>query len=213
MSEANVKTETLEVQPETAPAAEQAPIVPGPGEDSPPESIPSGPDPEAEVRHLREQVARQKEEAARHQDLYLRERAELDNFKKRMARERAEALRFASEPLIRELLPVVDNLERALAHGEDNRLPILDGVRLVLKSLLDMLQRHGVTRIDAMGQPFDPSRHEAMVQVESDDHEPNHVVAQHQSGYLLHDRLLRPALVSVSRRKSKPTVESAQDRD
>lgn len=150
---------------------------------------------------MREQLAEQKEEAARHQDRYLRERAELENFKKRMVRERADAVRFASEPLIRELLPAVDNLERALAHGEDNQLPIMEGVRLVLKSLLEILQRHGVTRIEATGQTFDPTRHEAMAQVDSEDPEPNRVVAQHQCGYLLHDRLLRPALVSVSRRK------------
>jgi len=170
-------------------------------------------DPEAELQRLRQQLAQQTEAAGRYQDLYLRERAELENFRKRAVRERVEAVRFASEPLIRELLPVVDNLERALAHGEDNRLPIMDGVRLVLKSLLETLQRHGVTRIDAMGHPFDPNRHEAMAQVESDEHQPNHVVTQHQSGYLLHDRLLRPALVSVSGRKSKPTVETEQKRD
>jgi molecular chaperone GrpE len=151
-------------------------------------------------------------EAHANHDRVLRERAELENFKKRMQREKADALRFASEPLIRDLLPVVDNLERAVEHAGSGQ-SVVEGVRLVLKSLQDILERHGVKRIEAVGAPFDPSRHEAMAQVESAEHEPNRVVAQHHSGYLLHDRLLRPALVSVSSRKSNGTVETKPNSD
>jgi molecular chaperone GrpE len=167
----------------------------------------------SESDQLRQQLQAKIEEAAKNYDLFLRERAELENFKRRMQREKADALRFAAEPLVRDLLPVVDNLERAIAHAGDNGQSVVEGVRLVLKSLLDILERHGVKRIDAVGERFDPARHEAMAQVESAEHEPNHVVDQHHSGYLLHDRLLRPALVTVSGRKSVPAVESDANND
>ena len=161
-----------------------------------------------EIDQLRRQLQEKTEEAARNYDLYLRERAEAVNFKKRLVRENSEALRFANEPLVRDLLPVVDNLERAVEHAEGDGQSVIEGVRLVLKSLLDILERHGVKRIEAVGEQFDPTRHEAMAQVESREHEPNQVVDQHHSGYLLHDRLLRPALVTVSGRKSPPAIES-----
>jgi molecular chaperone GrpE len=167
----------------------------------------------AESDHLRQQLQAKAEEARENYDLFLRERAELENFKRRMLREKGEALRFASEPLIRDLLPVVDNLERAIEHAGGNGQSVVEGVRLVLKSLLDILERHGVKRIDAVGERFDPTRHEAMAQIESKEHEPNRVVDQHHSGYLLHDRLLRPALVTVSGRKSAPAVESDPNSD
>jgi molecular chaperone GrpE len=185
--------------PEQAPAPAQA----GEGAASP----------EAEIQQLRQQVQQVEEEARANYDRFLRERAEVENFKKRMQREKAEALRFACEPLIRELLPVIDNLERALEHANGNGQSVVEGVRLVVKSLLDLLERHGVKCIDAVGQPFDPMRHEAMAQVESAEHEPNRVIAQHHRGYLLHDRLLRPALVTVSGRKSNGAVESGSNSD
>lgn len=169
--------------------------------------------PDDEVQVLRQQLTEAQVEARENYERFLRERAELENFKRRMQREKADALRFATEPLIRELLPVVDNLERAVEHATADGQSLLDGVRLVLKSLVDVLDRHGVKRIDAVGESFDPSRHEAMAQVESTEHEPNQVVEQHHRGYVLHDRLLRPALVTVSRRKSASAVESGRNSD
>jgi molecular chaperone GrpE len=169
--------------------------------------------PESEIESLRKKLAEKEDEARVNHDRFLRERAEVENFKKRMLREKAEALRFASEPLIRDLIPVIDNLERALECGEGNGKSVIAGVRMVVKSLLEILDRHGVKRIEALGQPFDPAHHQAMSQVESAEHEPNQVVEQHHTGYLLHDRLLRPALVTVSTRKSQDTVESEQKRD
>jgi molecular chaperone GrpE len=196
MSQDNVKDTEPQEQTETAPSDQHQPC-----------------DVDARtIEELKQQLADAQAEARTNHDRFLRERAELENFKKRMQREKAEALRFACEPLIRELLPVVDNLERALEHG-GNGQSVLDGVRLVLKSLLELLDRHGVKRIDAVGEPFDPSRHQAMAQVASAEHEPNQVIAQHHSGYLLHDRLLRPALVTVSGRKGSDAVESGQDSD
>jgi molecular chaperone GrpE len=169
--------------------------------------------PETEIEQLRQKLAEKEEEVRANYDRFLRERAELENFKKRMQREKAEALRFASEPLIRELIPVIDNLERAVECGDGNGKSIVEGVQLVLTSLMQVLERHGVKRVEALGQPFDPTHHQAFAQVECTEHEPNRVVEQHHTGYLLHDRLLRPALVTVSTRKRDGTVESGPKRD
>jgi len=166
-----------------------------------------------DTQHLRQQIEDLKQELKTKDDQLLRERAELENFKKRMQREKSEALRFACEPLLRELLPAVDNLERALAHvGEDGQ-SVFEGVRLVLKSLLETLERHGVKRIEAVGAPFDPAKHQAIAHVPSTEQPANHVTAQHQVGYQLHERLLRPAMVSVSAGKPPGNVETARDSD
>jgi len=153
------------------------------------------------IADLRKQLEAKELEAKNSYERYLRQAAELDNFKKRTGREREEAIRFANEALIKDLLPVVDNLERAVAHasGGGNGKPLVEGVEMVLKGLLDVLMKHGVVQITALGQLFDPSKHEAMAQVESDAHEPNSIVDELHKGYMLRDRLLRPALVSVAK--------------
>ncbi len=167
------------------------------GDDAAPQSAQSSAD--AELAGLRERIRELELEVEEARKAYLYERAELENFKKRMQRERAELLRYASEPLIRDLLPVVDNLERALQHARSGEQSIIEGVELTLKMFLEALSRHGVSRVEAAGEVFDPTRHEAVAHVESAEHEANRVTEQHQVGYLLHDRLLRPALVSVGR--------------
>jgi molecular chaperone GrpE len=166
---------------------------------------------DADIDSLRQQLVAKELEAKNNYDRFLRQVAELENFKKRTARERDDAIRFANESLIKDLLPVVDNLERAVAHasGGGNGKPIVEGVEMVLKGLLDAMAKHGVTQISAVGQPFDPSKHEAMAQVESDAHEPNVVVDELHKGYMLRDRLLRPALVSVA--KASETREKKND--
>jgi molecular chaperone GrpE len=156
---------------------------------------------ESEIATLRQQLEVKEQEANSNYDRLLRQTAELDNFKKRTARERDEAIRFANEALVKDLLPVVDNLERAVAHasGGGNGKPLVEGVELVLRQLLDVLIKHGAVQIQAVGQPFDPAKHEAMVQVESSDHETNSIVEEFQKGYVFRERLLRPALVSVAK--------------
>ncbi len=159
---------------------------------------------ESRIESLEADLAAAREEASHNQERWLRERADLENYKKRSERERADALRFANERLIKDVLPVVDNLERAVAHaqGGGNGEPLVEGVALVLKSLLEVLERHGVTRVEAKGTSFDPAHHEAVAHVVSTEHEPNAVMEEHQPGYRLKDRLLRPALVSVAKAKS-----------
>lgn len=167
--------------------------------------------PSDELALVRAQLVAQEALAKEKDDLLLRERAELENFKRRMQREKSESLRFASEPLLRDILPVIDNLERAVAHakGSEGSQALVEGVELVLRSLLDTIGRHGVSRVKAKGEAFDPSRHEAVAQVENTELAPNTVLDEHQSGYQLHDRLLRPAMVSVS--KVPPQIQKEEE--
>jgi molecular chaperone GrpE len=167
----------------------------------------------SELDSLRQKLTAKESEAKNNYDRFLRQVAEFENLKRRSAREREDLSRFANENIIKDLLPIVDNLERAVAHasGGGNGKPIVEGVEMVLKGLLDILAKHGVTQISAIGQPFDPSKHEAIAQIVSDTHEPNAVVEELHKGYSLHDRLLRPALVSVA--KMSKSQEKKNDGD
>jgi molecular chaperone GrpE len=154
-----------------------------------------------EVAELRDKLDAKEKEAKEHYERYLRQVAELDNFKKRINREKEDAIRYANENLIKDLLPVIDNLERAITHaqGGGNGKPLVEGVEMVLRGLLDILGKHGVVQIPAVGEVFDPGKHEAMAQVESSQYEPNTVVDEHHRGYLFRERLLRPALVTIAK--------------
>lgn len=172
------------------------------GEQSAPEDEPAAQETTAsEIEKVRMELEAKELEARENYDRYLRQVAELDNFKKRMAREKAEAIRFANESLMRDLLPTLDNLERAVEHakGGGNGKPLIEGVEMVLKGLLEVLSRHGLTQMSALGEAFDPGKHEAFAQIDSPEHKPNTVVEEHHKGYYLFDRLLRPALVSVAK--------------
>lgn len=176
-----------------------------------PTSEPAAPDPVEEVARLQAELA---ETTARYDDLLLRERAELDNFKRRMQRDRIEAVRFAAEPLLRDVLPVMDNLERAVGHardaGESPGQALVEGVEMVLRALADVLEKHGVTRIEACGAPFDPALHQAVAHVEDGAAAPNTVLDEHQSGYRFHERLLRPAMVSVAKTPAQPQPDDGE---
>ena len=117
-------------------------------------------------------------------------------------------MRFGNESLIRDLLPVIDNLERALdaARGGGNGKPLVEGVDLVRKAFADTLQRHGVERVPAAGERFDPALHEAVAYVESPTHDDQQIIEEHRAGYRLNDRLLRPAMVTVS--KGRPGAKN-----
>lgn len=140
--------------------------------------------------------------AAENHDKYLRAVAEMDNVRKRAAREKADAIRYGNEALLRDILPFVDSLERAIAQAEaaQDFAAFHTGLRLIQEQLLCCLERHGVKRIASRGQAFDPQFHEAMLRVESDQHEDNEVTEEMEAGYLLNGRLLRPAKVCVCKR-------------
>jgi molecular chaperone GrpE len=131
----------------------------------------------------------------------LRAVADLDNYKKRAHKEKEEVQKFGNERLLRDFVPVMDNLERALEHARSNAdfEGLLTGVAMTRKQFEEALGRHGVKSFPAVGQPFDPHLHEAMQQVDAPDVPPNHVVSELLRGYTLNERLIRPALVVVSR--------------
>jgi molecular chaperone GrpE len=130
-------------------------------------------------------------------DRYVRAVADLENYKKRAARERDDVLKYGNEKLLKDLLPVVDGLDRALASAPADD-PMAKGVQLVRASFEQALAKHGVTGFSAMGQPFDPARHEALLQVPTADHPPGTVVVEHARGFMLNERLVRPAMVGVA---------------
>jgi molecular chaperone GrpE len=142
--------------------------------------------------------------AAENYDKYVRAVADLDNYKKRAVREKADAIKYGNENLLKDILPLMDNMDRALGHacGSDDFEAFKEGLRMLRDQLLCCLQKHGVEQIDAVGKDFDPNVHEAMLQVESDKHEASQVVDEFERGYLLSGRLLRPAKVSVCRRSA-----------
>jgi molecular chaperone GrpE len=127
----------------------------------------------------------------------LRAVADLDNYKKRAVREREDVQRFGNERLLKDLFPVVDNLDRALASAPPGD-PLADGVKLVRATLEQALAKHGVTGFSAMGEKFDPALHEALMQVPTREKPPGTVVLEHARGFKLHDRLVRPAMVGVA---------------
>ena len=160
------------------------------------------PEMKSEVEVLEAEIEGLKKINASLQEQMLRVRAEAENFRKRMRREKDDFARFAREGFVRDLLPVKDNLERALTHAEDDSSTIVDGVKLTLEQFDSIFKTMGVECIECLGSPFDPAFHEAMTQIESAEHEPNTVIDELQRGYQLHGRLLRPAMVVVSKAKS-----------
>lgn len=157
---------------------------------------------EARSRELQTKLDEKEKELAELKDKYLRALADGENARKRIRQQSEETVRIQKEGLLRDLLPIVDNLERAVGaarEGVSDSAVIVEGVQMVLRSLLDFLKTQGVTPIVSAGQPFDPTRHEAVDQVASDTHPPNTVVNEFHRGYLIGDRVLRPASVTVTK--------------
>lgn len=157
---------------------------------------------------LGQELAAAQAEASRNWELYLRERAELENYRKRTQREKQDAIRFANDRLLKELVPVLDNLERAVEHAQqedEESQGLLEGVNMTITLFHKVLTEFGVEPISAVGSAFDPNLHQAMGQIETDEQPPNTVVNELQKGYLLNERLLRPALVMVAK---APTGEN-----
>ncbi|MFZ4860183.1 MAG: nucleotide exchange factor GrpE [Desulfuromonadaceae bacterium] len=148
---------------------------------------------------LEEQLAAKEKEARENWDRFLRERADLENYRKRVGREKEELLNYGNKSLLEEILPIIDNLERALTHAsEESQGAVVEGIRMTHAMLLTALKKFSVTPIEAIGAPFDSAFHQAMAQVPTDQHDPNTVVEEYQKGYMLKERLLRPAMVTVA---------------
>lgn len=161
----------------------------------------------SETGDLKKELADAKAEAAETYDRLLRLSADFENYKKRVQRQMEEHKKFATEELIKDLLSVADNLERALnAAGEHKKAEVDDsmkeGIEMTLNEIRKILEKHNVTRIEALEKPFDPTYHEAIMQEESDEYPENTVIGEMQKGYMLHDRLIRPAMVVVSKARA-----------
>ncbi len=156
--------------------------------------------PEEEIRRLQAALEAKTREAESLQDKNLRLIAEFDNARKRAAREREEHIRFANESLLRELLPVLDNFDRALqaAKNEPGAAAVTAGIELIQRELLRALEKFGATPFSSVGQPFDPERHEAVASVQTAHVPEMTVVGETARGYLLNGRVLRPAMVTVA---------------
>lgn len=135
----------------------------------------------------------------------LRIHAEAENFKKRLIREKEDFARYSNEKVVKELLPIVDNLERAVTHAKEagESGAFLEGVEMTLTLFGQTFEKIGVTPVASVGETFNPEKHEAIQQIESADHEPNVVVSEFQKGYMLNTRLIRPAMVVVSKPPEK----------
>ena len=193
------------------PATEEPETIAEPVEENPGEEVAGeAEEPTDPLQELKQEIENAKQEASKNWDLYLRERADLENARKRHLRDREEAIRFANDRLLKEMIPVLDNLERAVGHaeqGDDNNQGLLEGVNMTINQFRKVLEDFGVKPIHALGADFDPNLHQAMGQVESQDQAPNTVVSEFQKGYLLNDRLLRPSLVMVAKAPSGETED------
>ncbi len=151
---------------------------------------------------LIERIGAIQELADKNYELYVRSQAEIENLRKRFQKDKQDLAKFANDTIIRQLLPVADNLEKAIAHAMDaNSLDaLIEGINLTLKGFLDTLEKNGVERVEALNQPFDPNYHEAVSEAQNDAVEPGTVLNELQKGYTLNKRLIRPAMVVVSKK-------------
>lgn len=163
-----------------------------------PDKKPVGQMTKAELKEEINEVLKKSEE---NYDLFLRSQAEIENLKKRSAKEKEEWIKYSNESLIKELLPVVDNLEKAISHSQDESSleALREGVELTLKGLMDTLAKVGVEAVAAVGESFDPNFHHAVSEMADENAEPGVVIQELQKGYRLRERLIRPALVVVNK--------------
>ena len=161
---------------------------------------------EDSTEELKKLLGEKEEEIKALQEKMLYFQAEFENFKKLKTKERVETLKYGNEALIKEFIPVADNLEMAINHASttDDYKSIIEGIKLTLNEFTKVLEKVGVTKIDAVGKQFDPNLHEAFYQEERDDIEPDTVISEFQKGYLLNERLIRPSRVILSK---KPEIQ------
>ena len=173
-------------------------------------SADSEPEPKPEQDDLEEKLTAAQEQAQDHYDRLLRLSAEFDNYKKRTSREMSDVVRYANEKLLKDLLIVVDNLERAIGSADQDSptdSSLVEGINLTLNEVLKILQQYNVQPVKALGESFNPAVHQAMMQQEVEDEPANTVVQEMQKGYRIHERLLRPAMVVVSKAKDSPASD------
>jgi molecular chaperone GrpE len=167
----------------------------------------------AETVNQTESIDELKRAVSEANDKYVRLYADFENYKKIAARNREDLLKYANEDLMVDMLTVIDHLELALQHASDNDVSnsLAEGVNLTLKELKNVLEKHGLVAINALGKPFDPSVHHAMSQIESEEVGENTIVKEFRKGYMLKDRVLRAAMVGVAKTRAGSVKEEPSD--
>ena len=160
------------------------------------------------MEQLQEKIRLRDEEIANQKDTFLREKAELENFKKRLTKEKDDFVQFANERLLQELIQIEDNLERALEVPNATLESLKEGVEMIQKQFSTFLKNQKVEPIEAIGKDFDPTLHEVLNQQESEEHEENTVIEEYSKGYTLNGRILRPAKVVISKKPAEKKEDS-----
>ena len=166
-----------------------------------------GTEPLDPLKEMEEKAESLKNEAEETHDRLLRLAAEFENYKKRSAREMNDFRKFANESFVKAMLPVVDNLDRAIESSSNDKhanSSVVEGVNMTLREILKVFEQYGIKRFESLGKPFDPSLHQAVMQEDDEAYPDNTVSKELQKGYMIHDRLLRPAMVVVCKKKAEP---------
>jgi len=168
------------------------------------------------LKEMEEKLESMGQEVKENYDRFLRVSAEFENYKKRAAREMNDFRKFANESFVKAMLPVVDNLDRAIESSSNDKqadTSMLEGVDMILKEILKIFEQFNVKPFESLGKTFDPSYHQAVMQEETEVYPENSVVNELQKGYMMHDRLLRPAMVVVAKTKTKSENQKNIDKE
>ena len=175
------------------------------GTEPPAEEAEEAQETDQDIAKMQQELETARSENAAAADMMLRLAAEMDNYKKRVMKERESLIKYGSQGMLQELLPMLDNFQRAIESANKSKDfdSFLEGVEMIFKQMCEALGRKGVSPIDAVGETFDPNIHEAVTQVTSEEYPENIVAEELQKGYMLHDRVVRPAMVAVSKGTGK----------
>ena len=163
------------------------------------------------IKILEKDLQKAKDELAEEKDKFIRLQAETDNFRKRLSREKDEFSQYANERLFKELIPIFDNLERALEDPSNDIKVLNEGLEMILKQFSSFLKKENVELINAIGEQFDPTIHEVLTSEESSEHEENTIITQFVKGYTINSRVLRPSQVVISKKPSEPKEDSKDE--
>jgi molecular chaperone GrpE len=166
-----------------------------------------------EIDSLQKELEAKKKEAFENHDKWLRLCAEFDNFKKRMQREKTDFIKYAGEKIVRDLLPIMDDLDRAIMAGKENHKDedFIKGIEMVVNQIINSFKTHGAKPFDSLGQIFDPNKHQAVSKISTADHEDHTVMEELRKGWMFSDRLIRPAMVIVAENETKAKDEKAHE--
>jgi len=163
------------------------------------------------IEALEQQLEKKDQELAEQKGDFLREKADLDNFRKRLVKDKEDAVQFANQRLLKELVQINDNLDRAMGADNSSLENLKEGIEMIQKQFAAFLKNQKVEPIEALGKPFDPSLHEVMTQLESEEHDENTVIQEYSKGYTLNGRILHPAKVVTAKKPAKKEKKKEEE--